>query len=71
MAKQKDSRVTFTSEDVRGDAIYAFRQMLKSENLDEGEYLSKLFEDAVLKEHGGAGQGMLNVYKGQYRRSLE
>lgn len=66
--KQRDPRVTFSSEGVRGDAIYAFRAVLDEKGIEEGEFLSQLFEQAVVELKGGAGPGYLAVLKNNYHR---
>ncbi|GAB2695073.1 helix-hairpin-helix domain-containing protein [Aliiglaciecola aliphaticivorans] len=71
MTKQRDPRTTFTSEGLRGDAIYALRKALKHEDIEEGEFLSQLFEKAVLDIHGGAGKLQLEFYKDDYQRLLD
>lgn len=71
MDKQRDKRQTFTCDGVRGDAIFAFRRMLDVKEIEEGEYLSKLFEQAVLHEFGGAGEPNLNWFKKVYQDSLD
>lgn len=77
MTKQRNQRVSYACEGVRGEAVYAFRKMLVSKgiklgkDIDEGEYLSQLLEEAVVKAFGGAGEGSLRVYRHNYFESLE
>lgn len=75
--QQKSPLVDYFCESVRGESLYAFREMLKLKNLregiaiDEGEALSEALEGAVLKEYRGAGKAFLAVRKANYFDTLD
>jgi len=64
---EKPSRlITFTADNVRGEAAFAFRIAVEAHGLDEGEFLSQLMEKAVVELHGNAGVGALAMFEGMY-----
>ena len=68
--EQKNPRVEFNSTGVRPDSIYALRWMLRVKGIEEGEFLSQLFERAVI-DAWGDGECVLNLVKDAYLRELE
>ena len=68
--EQKNARVDFHSKGVRPESIFGLRWALDVKGIEEGEFLSQLFDKAVVEIYNG-NEAMVEILHSEYLERLK